>query len=575
MNIRPNINALRASNNISRHKRTNVSALDRVTTGKRISQAADDVGGLSVSADTESRGRSLNMAQRNINDALSMLLMADANMHDAFKALTRGKELSIQANNDIYSSDNLTDIQTEVTEIINQLDSMAATVEFNGIAIMQGGADSREQDIFDALEDNWLQGSLERIQSQYGIAGGGATLKVGVSDLSSGTLAQVSGSYYVSAPGNAASPQTMLIDPDLVLATNLPDGGPVSGLSKGFYSDRVIAHELVHATMGVAMNYSSIDVWFKEGAAEFIHGGDERLESDISNQGSFAGVVSQDITNWDGSSAHYSAGYTAVRYMNNLLNAAATNAQGTTGGIKEFMTYMSADTDRTFDAAVSHFFSSGGLVDGGGNDINVTTADDFVTRFQANVSAIGDADISLDAGDESDTGLAGGADADGGASTDAESAVSNSALDSNDFSTFFNFSFDTATSLTAQVGETNSSHSYDLSSFLADVRSATLGVSDVDVTSGAAGAITTFDTAMDTLSEQRSSLGAAMLRLESMLSQAQDRTMGMEESNVKIVDADMARALTDSTRSQMLMEGGVKALDISKLASQNVISLIG
>ena len=66
-----------------------------------------------------------------------------------------------------------------------------------------------------------------------------------------------------------------------------------------------------------------------------------------------------------------------------------------------------------------------------------------------------------------------------------------------------------------------------------------------------------------------------MNRLESMLNQAQDRTLSLDESNVKIVDADMAKSLTDSTRSQLLMEGGVKALDISKLASQNVISLIG
>lgn len=77
-----------------------------------------------------------------------------------------------------------------------------------------------------------------------------------------------------------------------------------------------MTHELVHAVMAVTTNFASLPGWFKEGTAEFIHGADERVAIDVYYSG-VNGVIKTigDIS----TSAGYSAGYVAVRYLHDKL----------------------------------------------------------------------------------------------------------------------------------------------------------------------------------------------------------------------------------------------------------------
>src|SRR5262249_44945425 len=140
-------------------------------------------------------------------------------------------------------------------------------------------------------------------------------------------------------PGGRGTNVTLQVDMADFSPPNLPDGG-----SSAIYADRVIAHEMVHAIMARSTNFTSLgttSTWFLEGAAEFIHGADERAVADISAQaGANFDAKTQALLNakvgagWGNSSADYSAGYISTAYLHQKLKAAGTS------GLKDFMTYL-------------------------------------------------------------------------------------------------------------------------------------------------------------------------------------------------------------------------------------------
>jgi flagellin len=108
-----------------------------------------------------------------------------------------------------------------------------------------------------------------------------------------------------------------------------------------------------------------------------------------------------------------------------------------------------------------------------------------------------------------------------------------------------------------------------------DAISATdLGTDALDLTTGAADAIETLDTAIQTVSDQRASLGAYQNRFEHTINNLNVAVENLSASESRIRDTDMAQEMVGFTRSQILTQAGTSMLSQANQASQNVLSLL-
>jgi flagellin len=133
----------------------------------------------------------------------------------------------------------------------------------------------------------------------------------------------------------------------------------------------------------------------------------------------------------------------------------------------------------------------------------------------------------------------------------------------------------TTTTIAAQVGIYNATSSR-ISIGLGDLRASVLGLDVLDLSSvtGAQGAIDTIDSALDTVSQYRSELGAVQNRLDSSLANSTTYLESLSAAESQIMDADFAKESTEMTKQQIMQQAGVAALSQAKNINQAVTSLL-
>lgn len=109
-----------------------------LSSGMRINSAADDASGLSVSERMRSQIRGLNQASKNVMNGTSMLQTAEGFMQSTTDILQRIRELAVQSANGIYSDESRIQIQTEVEQLVSEIDRISQTAEFNGMTLLSG-----------------------------------------------------------------------------------------------------------------------------------------------------------------------------------------------------------------------------------------------------------------------------------------------------------------------------------------------------------------------------------------------------------------------------------------------------
>ncbi len=120
--------------------------MERISSGKRINHAGDDAAGAAISDRMSATIRALDMSVRNAADVLSMAQVAEGALDEHSQALQRIRELSIQAATDILNSEQRVYLQTEVNQLLSEMDRVSRDTHFNEIAVLDGTfADRRFQ----------------------------------------------------------------------------------------------------------------------------------------------------------------------------------------------------------------------------------------------------------------------------------------------------------------------------------------------------------------------------------------------------------------------------------------------
>ena len=136
--INTNVSSLIAQNAINNNGLAQSTAMQRLSTGLRINGAKDDAAGLAIAAKMTSQIRGLDQANRNANDAISMLQTADGALSTVTDMMQRMRELAVQAANDTNVSGDRTALNGEFSQLKSEIGRIASATQWNTQGLLDG-----------------------------------------------------------------------------------------------------------------------------------------------------------------------------------------------------------------------------------------------------------------------------------------------------------------------------------------------------------------------------------------------------------------------------------------------------
>lgn len=138
MRINYNVSSIIAKNALNNNDMRLSSSTQRLSSGYKINSAKDDAAGLAISRKMNAQIKSLQQANKNANDGLSVVNTADGAMMEIHDILQRMNELSIQSANGTNSDSDREQIQLEIDQLIQEIDRIADTTQFNAQNLLDG-----------------------------------------------------------------------------------------------------------------------------------------------------------------------------------------------------------------------------------------------------------------------------------------------------------------------------------------------------------------------------------------------------------------------------------------------------
>lgn len=138
MRINTNMNAMIATNQMSKNTALTGNSMQKLSSGLRITKAGDDAAGLAISEKMRSQIRGMEQADRNVQDGISMVQTAEGALEEAGNIVQRMRELGVQAGNETLSSSDRTKIAEELSQLNDEIKQIANETKFNGTAVLDG-----------------------------------------------------------------------------------------------------------------------------------------------------------------------------------------------------------------------------------------------------------------------------------------------------------------------------------------------------------------------------------------------------------------------------------------------------
>jgi flagellin len=141
MRINHNIAALNTYRQLTINNASGSKAIEKLSSGLRINRAGDDAAGLAISEKMRGQIRGLEMASKNAQDGVSLIQTAEGALNETHSILQRMRELAVQSANDTNDGSDRDQLQEEVDALIEEIDRIATTTEFNGKKLLNGSLD--------------------------------------------------------------------------------------------------------------------------------------------------------------------------------------------------------------------------------------------------------------------------------------------------------------------------------------------------------------------------------------------------------------------------------------------------
>ncbi|CAI6081273.1 Flagellin [Paenibacillus sp. JJ-100] len=138
MRINHNIASYNTQRQLTANNNAQSKSLEKLSSGYRINRAADDAAGLAISEKMRNQIRGLEQANKNALDGISLIQTAEGALNETHAMLQRMGELYTQAANEVLTSEDSAKIQTEISQLSAQIDSIATQTKFNTKGLLNG-----------------------------------------------------------------------------------------------------------------------------------------------------------------------------------------------------------------------------------------------------------------------------------------------------------------------------------------------------------------------------------------------------------------------------------------------------
>jgi flagellin len=136
LRIQHNVEALNAHRQLQSTSDKLEKSMERLSSGYRINRAADDAAGLAISEKMRGQISGLGQAQRNLQDAVSLVQTAEGTLNEVHSMLQRVRELAVQYKNGTLSTANKAALQSEVNQLASEIERLGQSADFNGIKLL-------------------------------------------------------------------------------------------------------------------------------------------------------------------------------------------------------------------------------------------------------------------------------------------------------------------------------------------------------------------------------------------------------------------------------------------------------
>ena len=142
LTVNTNLSALGAANSLNSTQGQLSSTLARVSSGLRVTKAADDAAGSAVAMNLKTSARSGRQAIRNSNDGISVIQTAEAATKEVLNILDRMRELSVQSASETLEDGERAYIDAEFDQLRQEIGRISAATEFNDVKLADGTVSS-------------------------------------------------------------------------------------------------------------------------------------------------------------------------------------------------------------------------------------------------------------------------------------------------------------------------------------------------------------------------------------------------------------------------------------------------
>jgi flagellin len=147
LRINTNVPSLVAQRNLRSNRQVLDRTLERLSSGSRINHAGDDAAGLAISETLRAQIRGLSQAERNAQDGISLVQVAEGGLVEVSNILIRMRELGVQAASDTVGPKERRFLDNEFQQLAEEIDRIANSIEFNGNPLLNGSGSAFEVQI--------------------------------------------------------------------------------------------------------------------------------------------------------------------------------------------------------------------------------------------------------------------------------------------------------------------------------------------------------------------------------------------------------------------------------------------
>jgi len=540
MIINHNIAALNTHRQLMGNTAQAGKSLEKLSSGLRINRAGDDAAGLAISEKMRAQIRGLDMASKNAQDGISLIQTAEGALNETHSILQRMREIADQSANGTNTADDRAALQEEVKQLKDEIDRIGNTTEFNTQKLLNGNLKSVGGAT--VAQDTTTGAAVAKLTT--GKVTGSGALNTTLSGIGS---------------GGEFKEETIKIDGSEIkvdwskLTTeeqNILKGASTDALSKNKAAELIVS-KINEAIDASGKNVAHISGYIDSAGALVLESGTKGINSSVVEgsggvlkKAMGSGVQSVGTTNYNGTNV--ASGTTADLTVNGVL------MELDFAGVGEFI------NGSTTMASGAQVLASG--INAAIDAYNTTTGkqtgqEGFIEHVAVSVTSDGRFQITSESGPVTLQDRVGGtAISDLGLSGAQTEAAGNGGV-------------------TFQIG---ANRGQTISFGIGDMRTASLGLSNVDIStaSKASEALTSLDSAIKTVSAQRSKMGAVQNRLEHTINNLQTASENLTAAESRIRDVDMAKEMMNFTKSNILSQAAQAMLAQANQQPQGVLQLL-